>query len=141
MAIAKRTSPPPPPPPSPSEGGGRGGPLQPSPSEGGGRVSAFEYAPAPEATDHVRIAPRYDLFIGGRFVRAHSRRRFATVNPATEEVLSEVAEADEADVDRAVTAAAGAFRGWSALPPARRGPDGVRPDPPVTAPGRGVAGR
>src|SRR5215469_5627234 len=80
----------------------------------------FEYAPAPEATDHVRIASRYDLFIGGRFVRAHSRRRFPTVNPATEEVLSEVAEADEADVDRAVTAAAGAFRAWSALPPARR---------------------
>jgi aldehyde dehydrogenase (NAD+) len=80
----------------------------------------FEYAPAPEATDHVRIAPRYDLFIGGKFVRAHSRRRFTTVNPATEEPLSEVAEADEADVDRAVTAAAGAFRSWSALPGSRR---------------------
>ena len=28
----------------------------------------FEYAPAPEATDHVRIAEEHDLFIGGRFV-------------------------------------------------------------------------
>ena len=82
--------------------------------------TAFEYAPAPEATDHLRIASRYDLFISGRFVRAHSRRRFATVNPATEEVLSEVAEADEVDVDRAVTAAGEAFRRWSALPGARR---------------------
>src|SRR5215831_14235470 len=80
----------------------------------------FEYAPAPEATDHVSIAPRYDLFIGGRFVRAHSKRRFATVNPATEETLSEVAEADEVDVDRAVTAAAGAFPTWSSLPAGSR---------------------
>src|SRR5499427_5434464 len=85
-----------------------------------GAPAPFEYAPAPEATDHVTIAPKYDLFIGGRFVRAHSRRRFPTVNPATEEVLSEVAEADEADVDRAVTAAGDAFRTWSGLPAARR---------------------
>jgi aldehyde dehydrogenase (NAD+) len=84
------------------------------------RSPVFEYAPAPEAVDHVRIAPRYDLFIGGRFARAHSRRRFETVNPATEEVLSEIAEADEVDVDRAVAAAAEAFRSWSRLPAARR---------------------
>jgi aldehyde dehydrogenase (NAD+) len=80
----------------------------------------FEYVPAPEATDHVKIASRYDLFIGGKFVRPHSKRRFPTVNPATEEVLAEVAEADEADVDRAVTAADHAFGSWSALSPARR---------------------
>jgi len=82
--------------------------------------AAFEYAPAPEASDHVKIASRYDLFIGGKSVRPHSKHRFATVNPATEEVLSEVAEADEVDVDRAVTAAASAFGSWAALPPARR---------------------
>jgi aldehyde dehydrogenase (NAD+) len=80
----------------------------------------FEYAPAPEATDHVHIADRYDLFIGGRFVAPRSGRRFPTVNPATEETLAEVAEADQADVDRAVAAAASAFAGWAALPPARR---------------------
>ena len=83
-------------------------------------AGAFEYAPAPEATDHVKIAGRYDLFVGGKFVRAHSKRRFPTINPATEDVLAEVAEADEVDVDRAVTAAAEAFRSWSALSPARR---------------------
>ncbi|HKF17405.1 MAG TPA: aldehyde dehydrogenase family protein, partial [Candidatus Dormibacteraeota bacterium] len=83
-------------------------------------AGAFEYAPAPEASDHVKIASRYELFVGGKFVRPHSKHRFPTVNPATEEVLAEVAEADEVDVDRAVTAAAGAFRSWSALSPARR---------------------
>ena len=77
--------------------------------------TAFEYAPAPEATDHVRLAATYDLFVGGRFLAPHSGRRFATVNPATEEVLAEVAEADEVDVDRAVSAAADAFRPWSGL--------------------------
>src|SRR6202011_4085900 len=66
------------------------------------------------------IAAPYALCIGGRFVPAHSGRRFATVNPATEEVLAQVAEADEVDVDRAVTAAADAFRSWSRLAPARR---------------------
>ena len=81
---------------------------------------AFEYAPAPEAADHVKIAGRYDLFIGGKFVRPHSKRRFPTVNPATEEVLAEVSEADEVDVDRGVAAAAGAFPSWSGLPPTRR---------------------
>src|SRR2546421_1309331 len=80
----------------------------------------FEYAPAPEATDHVSIAPRYDLFIGGRFVRAHSKTRFPTPNPATEEVLSEVSEADEVDVDPAGTAAPKALATWSQLPAPRR---------------------
>src|SRR5262245_40442150 len=98
----------------------REGPAEvPPPVEGGGG-SPFEYAPAPEATDHVRLADHYDLFIGGRFLPAHSGRRLATVNPATEEVLAEVAEADRVDVDRAVTAAAEAFPVWAALPPGRR---------------------
>jgi aldehyde dehydrogenase (NAD+) len=83
-------------------------------------AAPFEYAPAPESVDHVRIADTYDLFVGGRFVAPHSKRRFATVNPATEEVLAQVAEADEVDVDRAVKAAADAFRSWSRLAPSRR---------------------
>src|SRR2546421_2935149 len=83
-------------------------------------AAPFEYAPAPESVDHVRIADTYDLFVGGRFAAPHSKRRFATVNPATEEVLAQVAEADEVDVDRAVKAAADAFRSWSRLAPSRR---------------------
>jgi aldehyde dehydrogenase (NAD+) len=80
----------------------------------------FHYEAAPEAVDHVRIAGSYDLFIGGRFVAPHSRKRFATINPATEETLAQVAEADEVDVDHAVKAAANAFRSWSRLDPGRR---------------------
>jgi aldehyde dehydrogenase (NAD+) len=90
------------------------------PAEELAKPQPFEYAAAPEATDHVRIADTYDLFIGGRFVPAHSKRRFPTVNPATEEVMAHVAEADEVDVDRAVSAANDAFRSWSRLAPGRR---------------------
>src|SRR6266704_6960489 len=80
----------------------------------------FEYAPAPEAIDHVKIQPRYGLFIGGKMVAAHSKKRFPTINPATEQKLSEVVEADEVDVDHAVKAAAKAFDSWSAMAPSRR---------------------
>jgi aldehyde dehydrogenase (NAD+) len=80
----------------------------------------FDYAPAPEATDHIRIQPRYGLFVGGRMVEPHSKRRFPTINPATEQRLAEVAEADEVDVDRAVEAAGKAFTSWSRLTPSRR---------------------
>ncbi len=63
------------------------------------QVSGFEYAPALESTDHVTIANRYGLFIGGSFVEPHSKRYFPTINPATEETLAEVAEADAEDVE------------------------------------------
>ena len=35
---------------------------------------AWEYAPAPESTDHVRLAKRYGLFIGGKFVAPQSKQ-------------------------------------------------------------------
>jgi aldehyde dehydrogenase (NAD+) len=64
-----------------------------------------------------------DLFIGNEFAPAASGRRFAVVNPATEEPLAEVAEAGEADVTRAVAAARGCFEsdGWQGLSPRKRG--------------------
>ena len=83
-------------------------------------ATAFEYAPAPESADVAKIEPSYGLFIGGRFLEPRSRTRFATINPATEEPLSEVAEAGPEDVDRAVQAAAAAFPKWSRLAPSRR---------------------
>src|SRR4051812_23376029 len=70
---------------------------------------AWSYAPAPEAKDHVRIEPRYELFIGGKWRAPESKTYFDTVNPATEEKLAEVAEAGERDVDLAVQAARSAY--------------------------------
>ncbi|MFH8338731.1 aldehyde dehydrogenase family protein [Streptomyces sp. AM6-12] len=83
-------------------------------------ASAFEYAPAPESRSVVDIAPSYGLFIDGEFTEATGGKVFKTVSPSTEEVLSEVAEASEEDVDRAVKAARKAFEKWSALPGAER---------------------
>jgi acyl-CoA reductase-like NAD-dependent aldehyde dehydrogenase len=74
----------------------------------------WTYAPAPESRAIVDIKASYGLFIDGEFVDGHGHP-FKTVNPATEETLAEVAEADEADVDRAVKAARRAFRGWSRM--------------------------
>src|SRR3989475_1524783 len=80
----------------------------------------FDYAPAPESIDHIKIEPRYGLFIGGKMVTPHSKKRFPTINPATEQKLAEVVEADEVDVDHAVKAADKAFDSWSRMAPSRR---------------------
>lgn len=76
---------------------------------------AWDYAPAPEATDHVEVADRYDLFVGGSFVRPKTRKYFATTNPATEQRLSQVAQAGAKDVDAAVQAAKRALPSWRRL--------------------------
>ncbi|NML50612.1 aldehyde dehydrogenase family protein [Streptomyces sp. R302] len=83
-------------------------------------TSPFEYAPAPESRAVVDIAPSYGLFIDGEFTDAADGKVFKTVSPSTEEVLSEIAQAGEADVDRAVRAARKAFEKWSALPGSER---------------------
>ena len=76
----------------------------------------WEYSPSPESTDHVKIASRYNLFIGGKFVEPHSKRWFETINPATEGTLAEMAEADAEDVDRAVREARRAYeKVWKKL--------------------------
>ncbi len=77
----------------------------------------WDYAPAPEATGVVSIAPSYDLFVGGEFVSPAGGGHFATLNPATEQPLAEVAQATEPDVDRAVRAARAAYDGaWGRMP-------------------------
>lgn len=81
----------------------------------------FEYAPAPESRSIVDVAPSYGLFVDGEFVDG-SGAPFKTINPATEEVLSEVATGTAEDVDRAVRAARRAFtRVWGPMRPADRG--------------------
>ncbi|MFA9446939.1 aldehyde dehydrogenase family protein [Egicoccus sp. AB-alg6-2] len=81
----------------------------------------WEYAPAPEARDLATIRASYGLFVGGEFVDPVDGGSFATISPATEEHLAEVALATSADVDRAVAAARKAFGTWSKLPGAERG--------------------
>jgi aldehyde dehydrogenase (NAD+) len=83
--------------------------------------SAFEYAPAPESRDIVRLEERYGLFVGGEWVEPRSGEYHASVAPRDEEPLAEVAYAGPEDVDLAVGAAREAFEdGWSALEPGER---------------------
>ena len=71
----------------------------------------WQYSPAPESIDHINLKTKYDLYIGGEFVAPESGRYFDTVNPATEECIAKVADANEADVDKAVKAARKAYNG------------------------------
>ncbi|HXI74620.1 MAG TPA: aldehyde dehydrogenase family protein, partial [Pyrinomonadaceae bacterium] len=71
----------------------------------------------------VQTTPRrYQLFIDGKFVDAESGKTFNSPNPATGETFAEVAEADKADIDKAVAAARKAFEGkWSKISARDRG--------------------
>lgn len=81
----------------------------------------WPYDPAPE-TAEPGLRGRYELFINGEFVAPRSGKYFDSINPATEEKLSEVALAGAADVDRAFEAAGKAFGGvWGRMPGAERG--------------------
>jgi aldehyde dehydrogenase (NAD+) len=70
----------------------------------------------------VQIRPG-KLFIGGKWVEAASGKTFPTINPATGEALTEIAEADEHDVDAAVQAARRAFTSgpWAEMSASDRG--------------------
>lgn len=84
--------------------------------------TSWEYAPAPESKDHVKINDRYDLFINGRFTAPQSGKYFDTINPATEKKIAEVADASAEDVNIAVVAARNAYnKVWSKLPAKERG--------------------
>lgn len=81
----------------------------------------WKYAPAPEATDHIRLQKQYELFINGKFVKPTSGKYFDTINPANEEKISSIAEANDKDVDTAVKAARGAYdKTWSKMPAKER---------------------
>jgi len=81
---------------------------------------ALAYAPSLETTP-VRIAPRYDHFIGGKWQPSSDGATFATINPATGETLTLVANGTPEDIARAVAAARRAYDGvWRAMRPADR---------------------
>ncbi|MBI4027525.1 MAG: aldehyde dehydrogenase family protein [Verrucomicrobia bacterium] len=65
---------------------------------------------------------QHELLIGGKWQTAVSGKRFQTRNPATGEVIAEVAEGDATDIDRAVAAARKALDGpWGRTDPSERG--------------------
>ena len=80
---------------------------------------------APEIQPEVEsfVARRHQMLIDGRFVAAASGKTFPSYDPATGEVLAQVAEGDREDVERAVRAARRAFESgpWPALTPSQRG--------------------
>ncbi|MFF0150347.1 aldehyde dehydrogenase family protein [Micromonospora sp. NPDC005203] len=77
----------------------------------------FEYAPAPESRSVVEIKNASGLYIGGEFVDPADGGSFKSINPASEEVLAEIAEAGAQDVERAVRAARKAYdKVWGPMP-------------------------
>jgi aldehyde dehydrogenase (NAD+) len=85
------------------------------------KTESWEYAPSLEGTSHIQLKKKYDLFIDGRWVKPTSGKYFSSINPANEELLAEVAHANEADVDLAVKAARKAYNNvWSKMAPLER---------------------
>ncbi len=84
--------------------------------------SGWGYEPSPENADHIQLKKKYELFIDGKFVKPTKGKYFDTINPATEQKLAEIAEADETDVNKAVKAARNSYENvWSKMPAAERG--------------------
>src|SRR5579863_3541741 len=68
------------------------------------------------------VSKTHKILINGKWVDAASGKTFPTYNPATGEVLANVAEGDREDIDRAVKAARAAFETgpWSRLTTSQR---------------------
>ena len=69
------------------------------------------------------LARPHKLLIGGEWVEAASGKVFPVYNPATGEIIAQVAEGDKEDIDRAVKAARKAFDGgpWRTMTPSEAG--------------------
>lgn len=84
-------------------------------------TSGWSYAPAPESADHVELKSKYDLFINGKFTEPQSGKYFATINPAKETKIADIAEAGIEDIDHAVKSARKAYDNvWSKMPAKER---------------------
>src|SRR5580698_6113596 len=76
----------------------------------------------PPQRSHVAISAT-KLLIDNRWIASESGKTFGTVNPATGEEICQIAEADAADVEKAVKAARRAFEHgpWRKMPASKRG--------------------
>lgn len=83
--------------------------------------TSWSYDPAPESKSAASIKSKYDHFINGSWVKPAGGKYFDSINPANEEKLSEVAEGNEADVNKAVSAARNAYeKTWKKMPAKER---------------------
>src|SRR5437660_4119244 len=80
-------------------------------------------APNPNAVTKPMIKTQQPLFIGGKWLDSVSGKTFPTLNPASGEVICQVAEGDKADIDLAARAARKAFEEgpWPKMTAAERG--------------------
>lgn len=86
------------------------------------KKQSWVYSPAPESTSHIELKDQYDLFINGEFIPSTGGEYFDSINPATEEKLTKVAEATKTDVDKAVKSARIAYeKTWSKMASKERG--------------------
>src|SRR5438874_10004655 len=86
-------------------------------------ATATATAKKPDAATKPPKVKDQPMFIGGKWVDSVSGKTFETMNPATGEVICQVAEGDKADVDLAVKAARKAFEEgpWSKMNASDRG--------------------
>ena len=74
-----------------------------------------------ENTDSLTLKKEYQLFINGQFQKPLSNKYFASINPANENKIAMVAQANEKDVDLAVKAARNSYEShWSKISPKER---------------------
>ena len=80
----------------------------------------WNFNPAPETAD-PKLKTSYDLFIDGKWVKAKSKKKFASINPANGEKIADIALANDADVNGAYLAANRAQKMWGKTPGKERG--------------------
>jgi phenylacetaldehyde dehydrogenase len=85
-------------------------------------ATALKIVPPADKTSQF-VARKHRLLINGKWVEAASGKTFPTYDPSTGEVLSQVAEGDREDIDRAVKSARAAFETgpWSRMTVSERG--------------------
>jgi phenylacetaldehyde dehydrogenase len=85
-------------------------------------ATALKIVP-PEARVTSFVSRKHKMLINGKWVDSVSGKTFPTYNPATGEVMAQVAEGDREDINRAVTAARNAFEKgpWRKLTASERG--------------------
>jgi aldehyde dehydrogenase (NAD+) len=83
-------------------------------------LMSMDYGPAPEGAEHVLAwlethKAGFGHFIDGKFTDPDAGESFKVTNPADGKVLARVSNGSSEDIDRAVAAAARAFKSWSKL--------------------------